>query len=420
MLEQEVQLIVEQTMDKYEKYVNPGMARLFRYMGLSTIEWESKGSIVTDLKGDQYLDLLGGYGMYGAGHSHPKIIAAVKEQLDRMAMPTKLLLNKPMADLSELLAQITPGDLQYSFICNSGTEAVEAALKLARLSKKKTGIISTVGAFHGKSLGALSATGRDIFRKAFLPLVPGFTHVPYGDAEAVERAINEDTAAVIVEPIQGEGGVIVPPKGYLTALREICDRKDILLIVDEVQTGMGRTGKAFAVDHEGVVPDIMCLAKALGGGIMPIGAMVARPHLWEGFADAPFIHTSTFGGNPLACAAAIAAIKVMLEENLPAKAVERGEQFLTALHKWKAQYPDFIAEVRGMGLIIGIEFTDDGYAGFTISEMVNNKILAAYTLNNAKVIRIEPPLVITEAEVNRALEAFEKIFHAAQELKADL
>ena len=420
MLENEVQLIVEQTMEKYEKYVNPGMARLFRYMGLSTIEWKSNGSIVTDIKGDEYLDLLGGYGMYGAGHSHPKIVAAVKEQLDRMAMPTKLLLNKPMADLSELLAQITPGDLQYSFICNSGTEAVEAALKLARLSKKKTGIISTVGAFHGKSLGALSATGREIFRTAFLPLVPGFTHVPYGDAEAVERAINEDTAAVIVEPIQGEGGVIVPPKGYLKALREICDRKDILLIVDEVQTGMGRTGKLFAVDHEGVVPDIMCLAKALGGGIMPIGAMVARPHLWDGFADAPFIHTSTFGGGPLACAAAVAAIKVMLEENLAQKAVERGEQFLTALHKWRAQYPDFIAEVRGMGLIIGIEFTDDGYAGFTISEMVNNKILAAYTLNNPKVIRIEPPLVITEDEVNRALAAFEKIFDAAQELKADL
>ncbi|KAF0195509.1 MAG: putrescine aminotransferase [Bacillota bacterium] len=420
MLEQDVQLIVEQTMEKYEKYVNPGMARLFRYMGLSTIEWESKGSIVTDLKGDQYLDLLGGYGMYGAGHSHPKIIAAVKEQLDRMAMPTKLLLNKPMADLSELLAQITPGDLQYSFLCNSGTEAVEAALKLARLSQKKTGIISTMGAFHGKSLGALSATGREIFRTPFLPLIPGFTHVPYGDAEAIERAINEDTAAVIVEPIQGEGGVIVPPKGYLKALREICDRKDILLIVDEVQTGMGRTGKVFGVDHEGVVPDIMCLAKALGGGIMPIGAIVARQHLWEGFADAPFLHTSTFGGNPLACAAAIAAIKVMLEENLPQKAVERGDQFLKALHKWQAQYPDFIAEVRGMGLIIGIEFTDDGYAGFTISEMVNNKILAAYTLNNPKVIRIEPPLVITEEEVSRALAAFEKIFNAAQELKTDL
>ena len=420
MLEQDVQLVVEQTMEKYEKYVNPGLARLFRYMGLSTIEWDAKGSIVTDLKGDQYLDLLGGYGMFSAGHSHPKIVAAVKEQLDRMSMSTKILLNKPMADLSELLAQVTPGDLQYSFFGNSGTEAVEAALKLARMAKKKPGIISTKGAFHGKSMGSLSATGRDVFRTPFGPLVPGFTHVPYGDADAVEAAINEDTAAVIIEPIQGEGGVIVPPKGYLKALREICDRKDVLLIADEVQTGMGRTGKLFAVDHEDVVPDILCLAKALGGGIMPIGAIVARPRLWDSFVEAPFIHTSTFGGNPLACAAAIAAIKVTLEENLPQRAEERGNQFLIPLRKWQAQYPGIIAEVRGMGLIIGIEFADDGYAGFTISEMVNNKILAAYTLNNPKVIRIEPPLVITEEEVNRALTAFEKIFHAAQELKEDL
>ena len=420
MLEQDVQLVVEQTMEKYEKYVNPGLARLFRYMGLSTIEWEAKGSIVTDLKGEQYLDLLGGYGMFSAGHSHPKIVAAVKEQLDRMSMSTKILLNKPMADLSELLAQVTPGDLQYSFFGNSGTEAVEAALKLARMAKKKPGIISTKGAFHGKSMGSLSATGRDVFRTPFGPLVPGFTHVPYGDADAVEAAINGDTAAVIIEPIQGEGGVIVPPKGYLKALREICDRKDVLLIADEVQTGMGRTGKLFAVEHEDVVPDILCLAKALGGGIMPIGAIVARPRLWDSFVEAPFIHTSTFGGNPLACAAAIAAIKVTLEENLAQRAEERGNQFLVPLRKWQAQYPDIISEVRGMGLIIGIEFSDDGYAGFTISEMVNNKILAAYTLNNPKVIRIEPPLVITEEEVNRALTAFEKIFYAAQELKEDL
>ena len=205
-----------------------------------------------------------------------------------MSMSTKILLNKPMADLSELLAQVTPGDLQYSFFGNSGTEAVEAALKLARMAKKKPGIISTKGAFHGKSMGSLSATGRDVFRTPFGPLVPGFTHVPYGDADAVEAAINGDTAAVIIEPIQGEGGVIVPPKGYLKALREICDRKDVLLIADEVQTGMGRTGKLFAVEHEDVVPDILCLAKALGGGIMPIGAIVARPRLWDSFVEAPF------------------------------------------------------------------------------------------------------------------------------------
>lgn len=412
--------IAKETMLKYEKYVNPGMASLFRYMGLSAVEWTAEGSTVTVHNGDEYLDLLGGYGVFSAGHSHPKIVSAVKEQLDRMSMSCRLLLNKPMADLAELLATTTPGDLTYSFFCNSGTEAVEAALKLARLATKKTGIVSTKGAFHGKSLGALSATGRDLFRDPFMPMLAGFKHVPYGSADAVREAIDADTAAVIVEPIQGEGGVIVPPAGYMKQLREVCDEMDVLLIVDEVQTGLGRTGKLFAVDHEDVVPDILCLAKALGGGIMPIGAIVARPHLWAGFAEAPFLHTSTFGGGPLACAAAIAALNVTLEEDLCAQAAARGNQFLSTLRELQSQHPDIVAEVRGQGLLIGIEFTDAGYAGYAISELINNKIIAAYTLNNPKVIRIEPPLVITEAETRRALDVLGKIISSASELKDDI
>ncbi|MBT9157991.1 MAG: Putrescine aminotransferase [Firmicutes bacterium] len=420
MVHTDATLMAEEIIEKYERYLNPGLSRLFRYMGLATVEWEARGSTVTDIKGDQYLDLLGGYGMFGAGHSHPKIVEAVKNQLDRMAMPTKILLNKPMADLAELLAEVTPGDLQYSFFGNSGTEAVEAALKLAKLATKKQGIISTQGAFHGKTLGALSATGRELFRNPFLPLLPGFKHVAYGDAQAVREAIDDDTAAVIVEPIQGEGGVIVPPPGYLRELREICDAFGVLLIADEVQTGMGRTGKLFAVEHEGVVPDILCLAKALGGGIMPIGAIVARPHLWQGMSESPFLHTSTFGGNPLACAAAIAAIKVTVEENLSSKAEAMGNKFLQSFHAAREKYPEVVAAVRGKGLLIGIEFADAGYAGYAIAELVNNKVLAAYTLNNPKVIRVEPPLVITEEEVASAISIWEKIFAQASEMKDDI
>jgi putrescine aminotransferase len=420
VVEHDFHAVAEETIAKYERFVNPSLARLFRYMGLATVEHSARGSTVTDFKGDEYLDLLGGYGMYGVGHSHPRVVAAVKAQLDRMAMPTKILLNKPMADLAELLAEITPGDLTYSFLCNSGTEAVEAAIKLAKVATGKQGIISTTGAFHGKSLGSLSATGRELFREPFKPLLNGFGHVPFGDAQAIEAAIDNDTAAVIVEPIQGEGGVIVPPSGYLASVREICDRKGVLLIVDEVQTGMGRTGKMFAVEHEGVVPDILCLAKALGGGVMPIGAIVAKPHLWQSFIDAPFLHTSTFGGNPLACAAAIAAIKVTQDENLCENAAVMGNRFVGALREMQVKYPGILAEVRGQGLIIGLEFTHEGYAGFAISELVNNKILAAYTLNNPKVIRIEPPLVITASEVERAIGVWEKIIVSAGDLAADL
>ncbi len=420
MAENNVNVVAEETIAKYERYVNPSLARLFRYMGLATVEHSARGSTVTDFKGDEYLDLLGGYGMYGVGHSHPRVMQAVKAQLDLMAMPTKILLNKPMADLAELLAEVTPGDLTYSFFCNSGTEAVEAAIKLAKVATGKQGIVSTVGAFHGLSLGALSATGREMFREPFKPLLNGFGHVPFGDALAVEGAITKDTAAVIVEPIQGEGGVVVPPHGYLTALREICDRKGVLLIVDEVQTAMGRTGKMFAVEHEGVVPDILCLAKALGGGVMPIGAIVARPHVWQSFIDAPFLHASTFGGNPMACAAAIAAIRVTQEENLCENATVMGDRILGALKSMQVRYPGILAEVRGQGLIIGLDFTNAGYAGYAISELVNNKILAAYTLNNPKVIRIEPPLVITAAEVERAISVWENIITSAVELAEDL
>ena len=208
-------------------------------------------------------------------------------------MSSKVLFNMPMANLAELLAKITPGDLQYSFFVNSGTEAVEGALKLARIHTGKTKVISTVNAFHGKTYGSLSATGRDMFREPFFPLLEGFVHVPFGDAAAMEEAIDEDTAAVIIEPIQGEGGIIVPADDYLPTVREICDRRNVLLICDEVQTGLGRTGQMFAVDHYGVTPDIITTAKALGGGVMPIGAYIARPHIYEKYITSPFLHTST-------------------------------------------------------------------------------------------------------------------------------
>jgi putrescine aminotransferase len=412
--------IIAETIEKYERFVNPAVARLFRFMGLATVEWQAEGSVIRDIDGKEYIDCLGGYGVFSLGHRHPKVIAAVKEQLDKMPLASKVLFDKPLADLSALLAEITPGDLTYSFVVNSGTEAVEGALKLARIHTGRPKFVATVGAFHGKTIGALTATGRDLFRAPFQPLLAGFSHVPFGDAAALEAAVDHETAAVIIEPIQGEGGIIVPPDDYLPAARRACDRHGAVLICDEVQTGLGRTGAMFAVDHCRVVPDIITTAKALGGGVMPIGAFTARPHLWEKYISAPFLHTTTFGGNPLACAAAVAAINAVREEDLPAKAATTGEYFLGSLRRLAGEYPEVIRAVRGRGLMIGLELTKEGIGGLLMAELINRGILVAYTLNNPKVIRIEPPLTIARAQVDRVLEAFREAVAIAQENIEDL
>lgn len=412
-------VIVSETIEKYEKYINPAVARLFRFMGLSTIEWEAEGTIIRDIDGKEYIDCLGGYGVFSLGHRNPKVVEAVKCQLDTMPLSSKVLFDKPMADLAELMAEVTPGDLQYSFFVNSGTEAVEGALKLARVHTGRHKVISTINAFHGKTLGALTATGRDLFREPFQPLLSGFSHVPFNDIEALKKVIDHETAAVIIEPVQGEGGIIVPSDDYLPAVRRLCDEYGALLICDEVQTGLGRTGKMFAVDHYSVVPDILTTAKALGGGVMPIGAFTAKASVWDKYITSPFLHTSTFGGNPLACAAAIAALEVIKEDKLVERAAEQGAYFIAKLKEIQTSYSDVIMEVRGKGLMIGIDLAKEGIGGLMMSELVNNGVLVAYTLNNPKVIRIEPPLIISRQQIDFVIKVVADAVKKAHEMIED-
>ncbi|MCL5676499.1 MAG: aminotransferase class III-fold pyridoxal phosphate-dependent enzyme [Firmicutes bacterium] len=416
---QEADQVVEQALSDYGTYVNESMSRLYRFMGFTTLEWTARGAIITDIHGQDFIDC-GSYGVFFHGHNHPKVVAAVREQLDRMALSGRTLPHKPVADLARKLAEATPGGLQYTFFCNSGAEAVEGALKLARAFKKKPGIISTEGAFHGKTFGALSASGRELYRKPFYPLLPGFTHVPYGDAEAIAKAVNDDTAAVILEPIQGENGVVVPPDDYLPRVRQICDEKGVLLILDEVQTGMGRTGKLWAFEHWGVVPDILTTAKALGGGVMPIGAFMSTPEIFSVFDENPYIHSSTFGGNQMACAAGVAALDVIQEEGLLEQAARKGKRLLTALTSLAKDYPDVIREVRGKGLLIGLEMVSEGASGLMISELIDRKVIVIHSLNNPRVIRISPPAVITEAQIDHVLEAVAAGVARAHELAGDL
>lgn len=403
-----------------ERYINPSLARTYRFMGLDHAEDTASGALVRDVDGIEYLDCAGGYGVFIQGYRHPRIVQAAHEQIDQMPLSSRILVSPRQVELAQRLAELTPGDLTYSFFCNSGTEAVEAALKIARGSTGRPTIISTYGAFHGKTYGALSVSGRELYQTPFQPLVPDVRHVPYGDLDALQAVMSDQVAAVIIEPIQGEGGVIVPPDGYLRGVRALCDQYGAAFIADEVQTGMGRTGKLFAIEHESVVPDLLCLAKALGGGVVPIGAVVGRPWIWKVFDESPLIHTSTFGGNPLACRVAAEALAVTVEEELPERAQSFGDWFIPELKKLSAQHADLLTEVRGRGLMIGLQLRNAGVAGMLMSELFQRHVLAVYTLNNEEVIRIIPPLVIERTQLERVLVLLGDALDAVELVKEDL
>lgn len=414
--QEEAAWITQETLNGFRENVNPGFLEYRKTVTqggqFAAVEWSDSGSCFKDVNGKEYIDCLGGFGIYNVGHRHPKVIKAVEAQLNRQALHSQDLLDPLRAMLAKILEQITPGDLKYSFFTNSGTESVEAALKLVKMYSDRTAIISTTRAFHGKSLGSLSATAKGMFRKPFLPLIPGFKHIPFGDIEMMRKtfetaaAVGDDIAAVLLEPVQGEGGIILPPADYLRQVRELCDQYDALLVFDEVQTGMGRTGKMFASELYGVTPDILCLAKAFGGGVMPAGAVVGSEKVFKSLFPNPFMHTTTFGGNPLACAAAIATIDVLLEENLPQRAEEVGRYFLEQLRHAAVGHEAKVMEIRGVGLMIGVEFHRDEI-GYEVSKwMFDEGVLVAGTLINSKTIRFEPPLTISIAEVDQVVRTF--------------
>lgn len=396
--------LYDETYENYKSFVNPPLARVMKLSG-SPVEVRALGSTIWDQNGKAYLDFAGGYGVFTLGHSHPRVVAAVREQLDRMSLSGKTMFSPLLGRLARRLAEITPGDLSISFFANSGTEAVEGALKLARAASGRTKFVATTGAYHGKTIGALAVSGREAYKTPFGPLLSEIVHVPYGDTSVLDEALH-GAAAFIVEPVQGEGGIVVPPLGYLRAARAACDAAGALLIVDEVQTGLGRCGLLFACDRDGVTPDVLVLAKGLSGGIVPIGAFVARPSVWKtAYAKAPLAHTSTFGGNPLACAAALAALDVLRDEELVANARVQGERLLAGVRSIAADFPRVVREARGLGLLVGMELRSEGYAGTIVPEMLKAGVTAAWTLNAQRVIRLEPPLVVTAAEIDCGIAA---------------
>jgi putrescine aminotransferase len=409
--------IVFDTLDNFRLYYNRGFLDYRKSVteadAYAAVEWSGAGSGFEDVMGRRFIDCLGGYGIYSAGINHPKVVRAVKAQLARMPLSSQELLDPLRGALAELLGELAPGELQNSFFISNGTDAVEGAMKLARLYTGRPGFVSCLGGFHGKSYGSLSLMGKGEYRQPFEPLLQDVFFVPFGDAAAVEdelrkaEAVGMGIAGVVVEPVQGEAGAIVPPPAYWPRLREICTRHRVLLIADEVQTGLGRTGRMFGVEHWGVVPDILCLGKALGGGVMPLSAFLSTPEIWQVLEANPFIHSSTFGGNPLACAAGIAAINVTLEEDLPAQAAATGAYLLGELKSLVRRSSDRLLEARGLGLLIGLEFADAEFGYAVAAGLFKRGVLVAGTLLNAKTLRIEPALNIERALVDEVLEKLE-------------
>jgi putrescine aminotransferase len=416
----EKQAFIAETVESYEEYYNRGFIGYRKSVTeagqFAALEWSGQGSLLYDLLGREYIDCLGGYGIFSAGVNHPKIVKAVTDQMQRMALNSQELLEPWRAALSRVLAEVTPGDLQNSFFINNGTDAIEGAIKLTRLYTKRNTFISTIGGFHGKSMGSLSLMGKASFREPFLFGLQDVRFVPYGDADALEsefqrcEAVGVRIAGVVLEPVQGEAGGIVPPPDYFPQARELCTRYGALLIADEIQTGMGRTGKLWGVDHWDVVPDIMCVGKSIGGGVMPLSAFISTAAIWEVMIPNPIIHSTTFGGNPLACAAGLAAIQVTLEEDLPGQAAVKGEFLLRELGCLQQKYPQVLKDAHGKGLLIGMEFPVQEIGWQVASGLFKRGVLVAGTYSKAQVIRIEPALGIPMELLQEMLDRLEDTF----------
>lgn len=357
-----------------------------------------QGAVVWDSEGRVYIDCTAGIGVANIGHSHPHLVQALTRQGQTLITSQEMFYDERRAQLYQQLAELLPPGMNRFFLGNSGTEAVEAALKFARLSTGRTEVVAAMRGFHGRTFGALSATHKKNYRQPFAPLVPGFTHVPFGQIKPLSAAVSTETAAVILEVVQGEGGVRVASREYFHAVQELCVQTGVLLIVDEVQTGYGRTGTMFACEQFDLVPDMLCMGKAMAGGV-PMGAVALGPRIDSLPVGA---HGSTFGGNPLACAAAIGVLEIFAAEQLVQRAAENGAYFLAKLQSINS---DRIREVRGLGLMLGVELKERAMP--VVQELMNHGILALTA--GTTVIRLLPPLVISRQEIDGVVSALEEV-----------
>jgi putrescine aminotransferase len=390
----------------YRRHISAGRARLSAVLG-GQVEVSAQGCVVLDARQDAYLSC-GGYGAFLLGHGHPRVVAAVQEQVARRALATRLFLDPVQATAAETLAALAPAGLDRVYFATSGADAVEAALKLARLHGKRR-LIGMQGGFHGKSLGALSVSGNATLRDPFAPLLADVVHVPFDDAGALRRALAHDGEAscVVLEPIQAEGGVRLPSPGYLRAVADACRAHGALLVLDEIATGLGRVGAWWACEQEGVVPDVLLAGKALGGGVVPVGAVLASAEAFAPLDRDPFVHTATFAGSPLVMAGVQATLEALAAEQVPAVADRLGRRLLGGLRDALAEAFDagLVRAVRGRGLLIGVEFSSPALAGDFEYELVTRRVIPNHCLNHHSVVRFTPPAALSDDEVAWLLAA---------------
>jgi len=392
--------------ESYGRLINPAYPSFLIKLGLDKVAVGAQGATITDSEGKTYIDCVGGYGLFNLGHNNPDIIEALTDQLKEQQLLTKPLISEIQVRFAECIEKITPGELSCSFILNSGSEAIDCAIKLVRLHKGGKTIITAEKSFHGHTFGALTASGIPSFKRAFQPLLPGFISVPFGDIEALKQSISADTGAVLIEPIQHEAGILLPPDGYLQKVRKLCDEHGMILILDEIKTGFGKTGRMFACEHYDVVPDILVLGKSLGGGLIPTGAVVAKSHLWKRFGLSFPMSASSYAGNVLACRAGLSTIRYIQQSSLLADCAEKGKMLLRSFRDYVGEYPNILRSADGLGLLIGIETQSGKIALELAKEMIRQGIIVVPAFGNSSVLMVEPPLVISFQQIRAVVDSF--------------
>lgn len=394
----------ETVIKQYRRYISDGQGRVAAMLDLP-IEESASGALLYTMDGREFINC-GGYGVFFVGAGHPRVIEAVREQLERQALSSRVLLNAAAARAAEALTTVAPPGLTKVYFSCSGAEAVEAAIKIARANGRNR-LVSMSNGYHGKTTGALSLTARTLYQDPFRPLLPDVQHVAFGDPEALVPALGSDVC-VVVEPVQSEGGVIVPPPGYLAEVSRLCKEHGAMLVLDEVMTGLGRLGTWWGADRDEVVPDILLVGKALSGGVVPVAATLATPAAYAPFDRDPYLHTATFSAAPLAMAAVRATIEVIESEGLVKRAGELGQTLIGGLRAAVGSHiGHLVAEVRGQGLLIGIAFHSGGLAAEFLMDLIDNHLLVNHSMNEQTVIRLTPPAVMTDVQAQRLLAAFE-------------
>jgi putrescine aminotransferase len=405
--------------ESYGRVVSSSYPAVLKKVGLNKVAIKAQGATITDSGGKTYIDCVGGYGLFNVGHNNSDIIQALCDQLAEQQLFTKPLVSEIQIRMAECIERIAPGELACSFILNSGSEAIDCAIKLVRLHKGDKTIITAQKAFHGHTFGALTASGIPSFKRAFQPLLPGFVNVPFGDVEALEQAISTDTAAVLIEPMQHEAGILLPADGYLQQVRKLCDEHGLIMILDEIKTGFGKTGRMFACEHYDVVPDILVLGKSFGGGLIPIGAVIAKSYLWKRFGLSFSMSASSYAGNVLACRVGLSTIEYIRQGSLLEDCAEKGKLLLRSFRDNVAEYPDILRSADGLGLLIGIRTQSGKIALELAKEMIRQGVLTVQAFGDSSVLMVEPPLVITFQQIRAVADLFaaacEKVSETEQE-----